>query len=71
MAVVTPTDRPKSGHNNGVIDVFGAVFFFCVCVAMLLFGVFCGLKGFCDRTVSDKKKENIIHIYFNTILMSF
>ena len=26
MAVVSPTDRPKSDHNRCVIEVFGGVF---------------------------------------------
>ena len=49
MTDVTPTDRPKSVHNRCVIEVFGGVF----CVVTLLFGVFCGCKGFCHRTESD------------------
>ena len=29
MAIVTPTDRPKSARNRYEIDVFGRVFFLC------------------------------------------
>ena len=49
VAVVTPTDRPKSVRNRFVIEVFGGVF----CVVKLLFGFFCGCRGFCHRTESD------------------
>ena len=34
MAVVTPTDRPKSARNRCVIEMFGGVF----CVVTLLVG---------------------------------
>ena len=47
MAVVTPTDRPKSVHNRCAIDVLR------FCVVTLLFGFFCGCRGFCHRTESD------------------
>ena len=49
MAAVTPTDRPKSVRNCCVIKVFGGVFY----VVTLLFGLFCGCRGFCHRTESD------------------
>ena len=48
MAVVTPTDRPKSAHNRCVIDVCGVV-----CVVTLPFWHFCWCRGFCHRTESD------------------
>ena len=48
MAIVTPTDRPKSVRNRCVIEVFGGV-----CVFTLLFGFFCRCRGFCHRTKSD------------------
>ena len=42
VAVVTPSNRPKSVRNRCVIEIFGGVF-----VLMLLPGFFCGCKGFC------------------------
>ena len=38
------SDRPKSVCNCCVMDVFGVT---------LLFGFFCGCRGFCHRTESD------------------
>ena len=49
MVVVTPYDRRKSVRNRCVIEVFGVFF----CVVALLFGFFCGCRGFYDRTESD------------------
>ena len=49
MAVVTPTDRPKSVHNRCVIELFSGV----VCVVTLPFWHFCWCRGYCHRTVSD------------------
>ena len=49
VAVVTPTDRPKSVNNRCVIEFFGVVF----CVVTLLFGFCCGCSGFCHRAESD------------------
>ena len=49
VAIVTPSDRPKSVRNRCVIKVFGGVFY----VVKLLFGFFCGCRGFCHRTESD------------------
>ena len=49
VAVVTPTDHPKSVRNRCVIEGYGGV----ICVVMLLFGFFCGCMGFCHRTESD------------------
>ena len=43
MTVVTLTDRPKSVRYRCVIEVFVGVFF---CVVTLLFGFFCGCRGF-------------------------
>ena len=48
VAVVTPTDRPKSVRNRCVIDCFGVVW-----VVTLPFWHFCWCRGFCDRTESD------------------
>ena len=48
MAVVTQTDRPESVHNRCGIEDFGGVFY-----VTLLFGVFCGYKGFCHTIECD------------------
>ena len=44
VTVVTPTDRPKSVCNRCtcITEDFGGVF----CVVTLLFGIFCGWRGF-------------------------
>ena len=49
VAVVTPTDRPKSVRNRCVIELFCGV----VCVVTLPFWHFCWCRGFCQRTESD------------------
>ena len=49
IAIVTPTDRPKSVRNRCVIQGFWWRF----CVVMLIFGFFCGCRGFCHKTESD------------------
>ena len=49
VAVVTPTDRPKSVHNRHVIELFCGV----VCVVTLPLWHFCWCMGFCHRTESD------------------
>ena len=49
VAVVTPTDRPKSVRNCCLIEVFCGV----VCVVTLPFWHFCWCRGFCHRTGSD------------------
>ena len=49
MAVVTPTDRPKSVRNRCLIELFCGV----VCVVTLPFWHFCWCRGFCHRTESD------------------
>ena len=41
MAIVTPTDRPKSVRKRSVIEVFGGVF-----VVTLLFGFSVGVGAF-------------------------
>ena len=48
VAVVTPTDRPKSVRNCCLIEVFYGV----VCVVTLPFWHFCWCRGFCHRTGS-------------------
>ena len=49
VAVVTPTDRPKSVRNCCVIDLFSGV----LCVVTLPFWHFCWCRGFCHMTESD------------------
>ena len=49
VAVVTPTDRPKSVRNRCFIELFCGV----VCVVTLPFWHFCWCRGFCHRTESD------------------
>ena len=49
VAVVTPTDRPKSVRNCCLIELFCGV----VCVATLPLWHFCWYRGFCHRTGSD------------------
>ena len=49
VAVVTPTDRPKSVLNCCLIELFCSV----VCVVTLPFWHFCWCRGFCHRTGSD------------------
>ena len=49
VAVVTPTDRPKSVRNRCVILLICIV----VCVVTLPFWHFCWCRGFCHRTESD------------------
>ena len=46
VAVVTPTDRPKSVRNRCVIQLFCGV----VCVVFLPFWHFCWCMGFCHWT---------------------
>ena len=49
VAVVTPTDRPKSVRNCCLIELFCGV----VCVVTLPLWHFCWYRGFCHRTGSD------------------
>ena len=49
VALVTPTDRPKSVRNRCLIELFCGV----VCVVTLPFCHFCWCRGFCHRTESD------------------
>ena len=49
VAVVTPTDRPKSVRNRCAIELFCGV----VCVVTLPFWHFCWCRDFCRRTESD------------------
>ena len=49
VAVVTPTDRPKSVRIRCLIELFCGV----VCVVTLPFWHFCWCRGFCHRTESD------------------
>ena len=69
MAVVTPTDRPKSVRNRCLIELFCGV----VCVVTLPFWHFCWCRGFCHRTESDLFLFLLICIYvflFQSILCS-
>ena len=69
VAIVTQTDRPKSGRNRCVIEVF-----FCVCLLSSCFwGFFWGCSGFCHRTESDLffclfHKFDLPHILLLTLL---
>ena len=63
MAVVTPTDRPKSVRNRCLIELFCGV----VCVVTLPFWHFCWCRGFCHRTWSNllffvSKTHKVINI---------
>ena len=49
VAVVTPTDRPKSVRNRFVIEFFCGV----VCVVTLPILHFCWFRGFCHGIESD------------------
>ena len=49
VAVVTPTDRPKSVRNCCLMELFCGV----VCVVTLPLWHFCWYRGFCHRTGSD------------------
>ena len=49
LTAVTPTDRPKSVRNWCEIEVFDGVFVCCHDA----FWIFCGCRGFCQRTESD------------------
>ena len=58
VAVVTPTDLPKSVRNCGLIELFCGV----VCVSTLPFWHFCWYRGFCHRTGSDL----LLFVFFHT-----
>ena len=49
VAIVTPTDRPKSVRNRCVIELFCGI----VYVVTVPFCHFCWCRGFCHRTESD------------------
>ena len=49
VAIVTPTDRPKSVRNCCLIELFCGV----VCVVTLPLWHFCWYRDFCHRTGSD------------------
>ena len=59
VAVVTPTDRPKSVRNRCLIELFCGV----VCVVTLPFWHFCWCRGFCHRTESDLFLFLLLHYY--------
>ena len=58
VAVVTPTDRPKSVRNCCLIELFCGV----VRVVTLPFWHFCWCRGFCHRTGSDLLLFVYIHV---------
>ena len=57
VAVVTPTDRPKSVRNRCLIELFCGV----VCVVTLPFYISVAVGGFCHRTESDLFLFLMIH----------
>ena len=61
VAVVTPTDRPKSVRNCCLIELFCGV----VCVVTLSLWHFCWYRGFCHRTGSDLLL--FVSVFFCTI----
>ena len=61
VAVVTPTDRPKSVRNCCLIELFCGV----VCVVTLPFWHFCWCWGFCHRTGSDL----LLFVFTNVVIM--
>ena len=65
VTAVTPTDRPKSVRSGCVIKVFGGVFI----VVTLLFGLFCGCRGFCHRTESDLFPFSLIKVKMSKALI--
>ena len=48
VAIVTPTNHPKSARNRCVTEVFGGVYEF-----NIAFWIYCRCRGFCHRTESD------------------
>ena len=68
VAVVIPTDRPKSVRNRCLIELFCGV----VCVVTLPFWHFCWCRGFCHRTGSDLLLFLFLEIHFTikTVLVT-
>ena len=62
VAVVTPTDRPKSVRNCCLIELFCGV----VYVVTLSLWHFCWYRGFCHRTGSDLLLLSSMHMYIRT-----
>ena len=60
VAVVTPTDRPKSVRNRCLIELFCGV----VCIVTLPFRHFCWYRSFCYRTGSDLLLFVIFYHYY-------
>ena len=66
MAIVTPTDRPKSVRNRCVIEVFGGVFVFSRC--FLDFSVDVGefviglsqISSFSLSTEQGRKSDSVV-----------
>ena len=66
VAVVTPTDRPKSVRNRCLIELFCGV----VCVVTLPFWHFCWCRGFCHRTESDLFLF-LLSLFYRTMLFEY
>ena len=64
VAVVTPTDRPKSVRNCCLIKLFCGV----VCVDTLPLWHFCWYRGFCHRTGSPPRSPPfcLYNVYANS-----
>ena len=60
VAVVTPTDRPKSVRNCCLIELFCGV----ICVVTLSLWHFCWYRGFCHRTWSDL----LLFVFISTLI---
>ena len=67
VAVVTPTDRPKSVCNRCVIELFWCVF----CFVTLPFWHFCWCRGFCHRTESDLFLYVLLSVTFYQVQRGF
>ena len=66
MAIVTPTDRPKSVRNRCVIEVFGGVFVFSRCFLDFSVGVgafVTGLSQISSFFTLDKTKLTMWKMY--------
>ena len=66
VAVVTPTDRPKSVRNCCLIELFCGV----VYVVNLPFWHFCRCRGFCHRTGSDFLLFVFVPFNFDNIMLN-
>ena len=62
MAIVTPTDRPKSVCNRCVIDIFGGVYVFSRCFLDLSVGVGAFVTGLSQISSFFSWKADL-HVY--------